>query len=73
MKGEITKMDELKGTITIKQSSVGTVGANSESGTTRDFKVKDGLMFNAVKAGDKVVFTAETVDGNLAIVKLQRE
>ncbi len=73
MKGEITKMDELKGTITIKQSSVGTVGANSESGTTRDFKVKDGLMFNAVKAGDKVVFTAETVDGNLAIVKMQRE
>jgi Cu/Ag efflux protein CusF len=73
MKGEITKMDELKGTITIKQSPVGTVGASSESGTIRDFKVKDGLMFNAVKAGDKVAFATETVDGNLTITKMQRE
>jgi Cu/Ag efflux protein CusF len=73
MKGEITKVDELKGTITIKQSPVGTVGASSESGTIRDFKVRDGLMFNAVKAGDKVVFTTETVDGNLSITKMQKE
>ena len=29
LKGEITKIDELKGTITIKQSSVGTVATSS--------------------------------------------
>ena len=73
LKGEITKIDELKGTITIKQSSVGTVGASSEAGTVRDFKVKDGLLFNAIQAGDKVVFTTEQVDGNLTITKMQKE
>ena len=73
LKGEITKIDELKGTITVKQSSIGTVGTSSNSGTIRDFKVKDGLMFNAFQTGDKVVFTTETVDGNLTITKMQKE
>ena len=73
LKGEITKIDELKGTITVKQSSVGTVGTSSDSGTIRDFKVKDGLMFNAFQTGDRVVFTTETVDGNLTITKMQKE
>ncbi len=73
MKGEITKVDETKGTITIKQTPAGTVGAGSEAAATRDFKVKDGLLFNAVKVGDKVVFTADTVDGTLAITKMQRQ
>ena len=73
MKGEITKVDELKGTITIKQSSAGTVGAGGGSGTMSDFQVKDGLMFNTVKPGDKVVFTTATVDGNPTITKMQRE
>jgi len=73
MKGEITKVDEAKGTITIKQSPSGTVGAGSEAAATRDFKVKDGLLFNAVKAGDKVVFSADSVDGNLTITKMQQQ
>jgi Cu/Ag efflux protein CusF len=73
IKGEITKVDEANGKISIKQAPVGTVGAGSEAGTIRDFKVKDGLLFNAVKAGDKVVFTADTVDGNLIITKMQQQ
>ena len=73
MKGEITKVDEASGTISIKQSPAGTVGAGSEAAAVRDFKVKDGLMFNAVKAGDKVVFTAATEDGRLVITKMQQQ
>jgi Cu/Ag efflux protein CusF len=73
MKGEIAKVDEASGTISIKQSPAGTVGAGSDAAAIRDFKVKDALLFNAVKAGDKVVFTADTVDGNLIITKMQRQ
>ena len=73
MKGEITKVDEASGTISIKQSPAGTVGVGSESAASRDFKVRDGLLFNAVKAGDKVVFTAATEDGRLVISKMQKQ
>lgn len=73
MKGEITKVDEASGTISIKQSPAGTVGTGSEAAAVRDFKVKDGLLFNAVKVGDKVVFTAETANGQSVISKLQQQ
>jgi Cu/Ag efflux protein CusF len=73
MKGEITKVDEAKGTISIKQSPAGTVGSGGAADGSVDFKVKDGLLFNAVQAGDKVVFTAATEDGRLVISKLQKQ
>ena len=73
MKGEITKVDEASGSISIKQSAAGTVGTGSEAAAVRDFKVKDGLLFNAMQAGDKVVFTAATEDGKSVITKMQKE
>ena len=50
--GSITKVDEASGKIAIQQTQSGTVGANS--GGAAEFKVQDGLMFNALKPGDKV-------------------
>jgi Cu/Ag efflux protein CusF len=73
LKGEITKVDEAAGTISIKQSPAGTVGSGSEAAAVRDFKVKDGLLFNAMKAGDKVVFTVATENGQPVISKMQKE
>jgi Cu(I)/Ag(I) efflux system protein CusF len=70
-KGEITKIDELAGTITLKQDQTGTVGGGAPQATA-DYKVKDGLLFNAVKAGDKVEVTVDRVDGKLTITKLQK-
>jgi Cu/Ag efflux protein CusF len=69
--GSITKVDEAKGTITIQQTQSGTVGANT--GGAADFKVQDGLLFNAVQAGDKVVFTATEVGGVKTITKLEKQ
>jgi Cu/Ag efflux protein CusF len=74
MKGEVTALNELNeatGKIRIKQNS-GTVGSGSTAAAT-EFKVQDGLLFNAVKPGDKVTFTAENVDGVMTIKKLTRE
>jgi Cu/Ag efflux protein CusF len=70
--GSITKVDEANGKITIQQTQGGTVGASSGS-ATNDFKVQDGLLFNAVQAGDKVVFTATDVGGVKTITKLQKQ
>jgi Cu/Ag efflux protein CusF len=70
--GAITKLDEAKGTITIQPTQSGTVGANT-GGAAEDFKVQDGLLFNAFQAGDKVVFTATDVGGVKTITKLQKQ
>jgi len=72
IRGSITKVDEAAGTITIQQTQNGTVGANT-AGASEDFKVQDGLMFNAVQAGDKVVFTASEIGGTKTITKLQKQ
>jgi Cu(I)/Ag(I) efflux system protein CusF len=71
MKGEITAVNETAGNISIKQNS-STVGSGSTAAAT-EFKVQDGLLFNAVKPGDKVTFTAEKVDGVMTIKKLTKE
>jgi Cu/Ag efflux protein CusF len=70
--GSITKVGELNGKVTIQQAQSETVGANT-SGTADDFKVQDGLLFNSLQPGDKVVFTATEIGGSKTITKLQKQ
>jgi Cu/Ag efflux protein CusF len=70
LRGEIATVDELSGKISIKLS--GTVGS-SDSTTPTIFKVQDGLLFNAVKPGDKVSFTVEKVGEDMTIKTLTKE
>ena len=70
--GSITKIDQANGKITIQQIQSGTVGANT-GGAAGDFKVQDGLLFNALQAGDRVIFTATEIDGVKTIIKLQKQ
>ena len=70
--GSITKVDEANGKITIQQTQSGTVGATT-GGAGEDFKVQDGLVFNAFQVGDKVVFTATDIGGVKTITKLQKQ
>ena len=69
--GTVSKIDEPNGTITIQQTPDGTVGTSNAASS--DFKVQAGLLFNALRAGDKVTFTVDDVDGAKTITKLQRE
>jgi Cu/Ag efflux protein CusF len=71
--GTITKIDEASGTIAIQQAQSGTVGANAGGAANSEFKVQDGLMFNALKTGDKVSFTATDVAGVKTITKLEKQ
>ena len=70
--GSITKVDGANGKITIQQTQSGTVGATA-GGAGEDFKVQDGLMFNAFQVGDKVIFTATEIGGVKTITKLQKQ
>jgi Cu/Ag efflux protein CusF len=70
--GSITKIDEASGKITIHRTQGGTVGATTD-GASEDLKVQDGLMFNALKIGDKVVFTATEIAGVNTITKLEKQ
>jgi Cu/Ag efflux protein CusF len=69
--GTISRVDEAKGTIAISQVE-GTTGA-STGPARQEYKVQDGLVFNAVKEGDKVFFTFEDKDGTKTITKLRKQ
>jgi Cu/Ag efflux protein CusF len=78
IKGKIAAIDKAAGKISIQISgTAGTAG----SGTTNvdatvaptPFKVQDALLFNAVKIGDQVSVTTETVNGVATIKSLTKE
>ena len=72
MTGTISKVDEAGGKVAIQQSQAGTVGASS-GGAAEEFKVQDGLVFNAIKPGDKVSVTVSDVGGVKTITKLEKQ
>jgi Cu(I)/Ag(I) efflux system periplasmic protein CusF len=70
LKGEVVMVDKATRKIGIKLS--GTVGSSDATAPTR-FKVQDARMFNILKPGDKVSFTAERDDGVMTIKEITKE
>ena len=70
LKGEVATVDEASGKIGIKLS--GTVGSGDTTAPT-NFKVQDGLVFNAVKPGDKVSIVVERTGDDMTIKQLTKE
>lgn len=70
--GTVTKVDEANGKIAIEQTQTGTVGA-STGGAAEEFKLQDGLVFNALQPGDKIIFTTTEMGGVKTITKLERQ
>lgn len=70
--GTVSKVDEANGRIAIQQTQSGTVGANPGS-VSEEFKVQDGLMFNALQLGDKVSFSATEIGGVRTITVLEKQ
>ena len=72
IKGNVASIDEPAGDIYIAPAAPSTVGS-SGAVTTDRYKVRDGLLFNAVHPGDRVSFSVETLDGVKTITKLEKE
>jgi Cu/Ag efflux protein CusF len=72
IKGTVTGIDEPGGTISVQQTAAGTTGASGATAAD-NYKVKDGLLFNAVHLGDKVAISIEIIDGAKTITRLDKE
>jgi Cu/Ag efflux protein CusF len=65
--GEVKKVDKAAAKITIKHGPLKNLGM---PGMTMIFRVKDKTMLDQVKAGDKVRFVAEKIDGKFTVTQL---
>ena len=66
--GEVKKIDKDAGKITIKHGPLANLNM---PGMSMVFRVKDPAMLEQVKAGDKIRFLAEKVDGALTVVAMK--
>jgi hypothetical protein len=62
--GIVASTDQRNDTLTVQLSATGTSG---------DFKVQDGLLFNSVRYGDPVEITVETIDGARTLTELKKK
>ena len=70
--GTISRLDEANGTIAISEAQAGTTGSSGGS-PWQEYKLQDGLLFNAFKEGDSVSFIVEEKGGVKTITKLQKQ
>jgi hypothetical protein len=70
--GMVTKIDRISGTVAIRQTQSGTVGASSGAGAEESFKVQ-GALPDTLHAGDRITFTASETGGTKTITKLERQ
>ena len=68
--GLVTKVDPSANKITIKHGPMKKF--DMEDGMTMVYAVKDPAMVTAVKAGDKVKFDAEHLNGQFIVTKIQK-
>jgi Cu(I)/Ag(I) efflux system periplasmic protein CusF len=67
--GLVTKVDESAGKITIKHGPLKKF--DMDEGMTMVFRAGDSTMLQAVKAGDKVRFVPDRVNGQFTITKIE--
>jgi hypothetical protein len=70
--GTVTTINRINGTIAIRQTQSGTVGANT-GGAAEVFKAQDGVSLDTLHAGDKVTFTTKETAGIKTITKLEKQ
>ena len=71
VKGEVKKVDEAAGKITLKHGPIKNLDME-EDGMTMVFRVSDPAMLKQVKPGDSVQFEADRTPEGITITKLQK-
>jgi Cu(I)/Ag(I) efflux system periplasmic protein CusF len=69
--GEVTKVDESAGKITIKHGPMKKF--DMEDGMTMVFRASDPAMLKQVKPGDKIKFEADKINGQFTVVKVENK
>jgi Cu/Ag efflux protein CusF len=70
VKGEVVKVDKAAGKVTLKHGPIKKLDMDS---MTMVFRVADPAMLDKMKAGDKIEFEADRVNGALTVTKIGRE
>ena len=68
--GLVMKVDASAGKITIKHGPMKKV--DMHEGMTMVYTARDPALLQAIKAGDKVKFDAENVNGQFVVTKIQK-
>ena len=68
--GEVMKINESAGKITIKHGPIKKF--DMDMGMTMVFRASDPAMLKTVKAGDKVKFEPEQVNGQYTVMKIEK-
>ena len=66
--GEVRKVDKAAGKISLKHGEIKNLDMPPMSMV---FQVKDRALLDKVKAGDKVSFTADQIDGNYTLITIE--
>ena len=67
--GTVEKVDAATGRITIDHGPIPNLDMDS---MTMVFRARDPVMLKAVKPRDKIRFTADRVNGQITVMKIQR-
>jgi Cu/Ag efflux protein CusF len=68
--GQVTKVDESAGKITIKHGPLKKF--DMDTGMTMVFRAKDPAMLKQVKPGDKIKFDVDKINGQFTVTKIQK-
>ena len=68
--GQVTKIDEAAGKITLKHGPIKKLDMNE--GMTMVFRAQDPGMLKQVKVGDKVRFDADRINGQITVTKIEQ-
>ncbi len=69
--GEVTKVDESAGKITIKHGPIPKFDMGD--GMTMVFRANDPAILKQVKAGDKIKFEADKINGQFTVMKVEKQ
>jgi Cu(I)/Ag(I) efflux system periplasmic protein CusF len=68
--GQVTKVDQSAGKITLKHGPIKKL--DMDEPMTMVFRVQDPGMLKQVKAGDKVKFDADKINGQFTVTKIEK-
>ena len=68
--GQVTKVDEPAGKISIKHGPIKKF--DMDDGMTMVFRAQDPAVLKTVKAGDKIKFDADKINGQFTVTKIEK-
>jgi Cu(I)/Ag(I) efflux system protein CusF len=68
--GQVIKVDPSAGNITIKHGPIKKL--DMDQGMTMVFHAQDPTLLNGVKAGEKIKFDVDSVNGQITVTKIEK-